>query len=280
MSVGSIGSTPSFWQQDQNYWQQAEENDNTTAASDSVINAISSAETSLGKGLASIANETALNRANTQLSAAIESILSGNTGSSSSSSTDSSSSSASNSSAAPATGTGTAALSINTPLSILGIPAGGTITVGAGANTTTYGSTGTDTVGDLMNAINADYFGNAAVTASLSSDGRLVLTSKNDSDTITVGGVYASNIGFGASNDTFTPTAGSSSSSASSSASSGTGSSAASSATSSGNGSTSAATSSATASKSYTTIASELLSSAASLLSDSGDGGTLVDMLA
>ena len=41
-----------------------------------------------------------------------------------------------------------------------------------------------------------------------------------------------------------------------------------------------APTSSATASKSYTTLASEMLSSAASVLSDSGDGGTLVDMLA
>ena len=51
MGIGSIGSVPSFWQQDQNYWQQAQENDNSIAATNSVNSAISSAETSLGKGL-------------------------------------------------------------------------------------------------------------------------------------------------------------------------------------------------------------------------------------
>jgi hypothetical protein len=276
MSVGAIGSTPSFWQQDQTYWQQAQQNDNSTSATDSVINAIGSAETNLGKGLASIANQSALSRVHSQLSAAIQNILNGNTGSSSSSSSGAPSSSSSNSSPSPATGTGTAALSISTPLSLLGILAGGMITIGAGANTTTYRSTGTDTVGDLMNAINANDFGNAAVTASLSRNGRLVLTSKNDTDTITVGGIYASNIGFAVGKETFTPTKGTSSSST---ASSGTGTSApaanAASSTSNGN-----STSRANGKKSYSTEASEMLSSASSLLSDSGDGGSLVDMLA
>lgn len=276
MGIGAIGSTPSFWQQDQSYWQQAQANDNSASATDSVINAIGSAETNLGKGLASIANQTALSRVNSQLSAAIQNILDGKTGSSSSSSSGASSSSSSKSSPSPATGAGTVALSISTPLSLLGILAGGRITIGAGANVTTYTSTGTDTVGDLMNAINANDFGNAAVTASLSRDGRLVLTSKNHTDTITVGGIYASNIGFGMGNQTFTPTKGTSSSST---ASSGTGTSppAAEAASSSSNGNS---ITTANNKKSYSTVASEMLSSAASLLSDSGDGGTLVDMLA
>ncbi len=268
MSIGSVGSTTSFWQQDQNYWQQAQQNDNSTAATTSVIDAISSAETSLGKGLASIANQSALDRVNSQLSAAIQSILSGDTGSSTSTASSTSSTSNSSSSPSPAVGTGTAVLAINTPLSLLGIPAGGTITVGAGDDTTTYTSTGTDTVGDLMNAINANDFGNAAVTASLSSDGRLILTSKNDTDTITVGGLYASNIGFAVGNQTFNPTEGTSASSTTSSA------------TASSAASTAGSSSSSTSTKSYTTVASEMLSSASSLLSDSGDGGTLVDMLA
>jgi hypothetical protein len=275
MSIGSIGSTPSFWQQDQSYWQQAQENDNSTAATDSVINAIGSAETSLGKGLASIANQTALSHVNSQLSAAIQSILDGNTGSSSSSSSGASSSSSSKSSPSPATGTGSVALSTSTPLSLLGILAGGRITISAGKNTTTYTSTGTDTVGDLMNAIDANDFGNAAVTASLSRHGRLVLTSKNDTDTITVRGVYASNIGFAVGNQTFTPTKGTSFSSTASSG-AGTSTPAANAASSSSHGTPTTANTK----TSYSTVASEMLSSAASLLSDSGDGGTLVDMLA
>lgn len=270
MSIGSIGSTPSFWQQDQNYWNEARSSDNETEATTSVINAISTAETNLGKGLASIANQTALNRVNTELSAAIESILSGDTGTTSSSSAATSSSSSATS-ASPATGTGSAPLAISTPLASLGIPAGGTITVSAGENTTTYASTGGDTVGDLMQAINEDYVGNAAVTASLNRDGQLVLTSKNDTDQITVGGVYASNIGFGVTNNTFKPTAATSSASNSASSSAAT--------TSTSNTSSTSASSSASQ-KSYTTLNSELLSTAASVLSDSGAGGSLVDMLA
>ena len=74
MSTGGIGSSTSFWQQDQSYWQQASSNDSSISATDSVINAISSAETSKGKGLASIANQTALNRTDSQLEAAVEQI--------------------------------------------------------------------------------------------------------------------------------------------------------------------------------------------------------------
>ncbi|MGH7715131.1 MAG: hypothetical protein ACREML_03940, partial [Vulcanimicrobiaceae bacterium] len=65
MGIGGIGSTTSLWQQDQNYWQQQEAYANSSAADTSVISAISTAETALGKGLASIANNTALNRVNT-----------------------------------------------------------------------------------------------------------------------------------------------------------------------------------------------------------------------
>lgn len=267
MGIGSIGSSTSFWQQDQSYWQNAQSNSNTIAATDSIINAISSAETSQAKGLASIANQTALNRTNSQLTADIENLLNGTTGSSSSGSSTSSPSS-SGKSAAPATATGTASLSTSTPLSLLGVLAGGTITVGAGPNTTSYTSTGTDTVGDLMNAINANDYGNAAVTASLNTHGNLVITAKNDTTSIFIGGLYASNVGFGVGNQTFTPTAGRSSSSSSTSNSS------------TASSTTSTSSSTAKTSKSYTTVASEMSSSAASLLSDSGVGGSLVDMLA
>jgi hypothetical protein len=279
MTIGSIGSTPSFWQQDQNYWSEAQENDNSTAATTSVISAISSAETSLGKGLASIANQAALNRTNTELSAAIQNVLkSGGTSDTSSSSSSTASSSGSsgssaNTSAAPATGTGTVPLTESTSLSTLRILPGGTITVGTGSNITTYTSTGVDTVADLMNTINVDLPTNANVTASLNAKGQLVITSRDDKSSIFVGGSGddAAAIGFGVGNDTFLPTAASPSSTSSSSTASSSSSAASSTAT---------ATSSTTASKSYTTVASEVLSSAASLLSDSGDGGTLVDMLA
>lgn len=269
MSIGSIGSTPSFWQQDQSYWQQAQSQDSTISATTSIINAISTAETNQGKGLASIANQTALDRVNSQLSAAIQSILSGNTASSSSSDETASSSSSSGSKGAPATATGTVPLSISTSLSTLGILAGGSITVSAGTNTTTYASTGSDTVGDLMNAINKDLVGNAAVTASLSPQGRLVFTSKNDTDTITIGGVYASNIGFAAGHQTFEPTSPTS-----------TASTAPSSSTNSAQQTTPSTTNStARVPKSYVTVAALIAGSAASMLSDSGVGGTTVDML-
>ena len=274
MSVGSIGGSTSFWQQDQAFWQQS--NSNSIAATDSIINAMSSAETSQAKGLASIANQSALNRTNSQLTAAIENLLNGTTGSSSSSSAGTSASSSSGSSAAPATAVGTAALSLNTPLSLLGVLSGGTITVGAGPNTTSYPSTGTDTVGDLMNAINADNYGNAAVTASLNSHGNLVITAKNDSTSIFIGGLYASNIGFGVGHQAFTPTTGKSSISASKSSTSTASTSTASTATS------AKTTSSSTAKKStsYASAASEMSSSAASLLSNSGVAGNLINMLA
>jgi hypothetical protein len=288
MGIGSIGSAPSFWQQDQTYWQQAQENNNTITATDSVINAISAAETNLGKGLAGIANSSALKRVDSQITALVQQALGSSSSSSSSGSTGAasgSSSSATNKSAAsPATGTGTVVLTTSAPLATLGILPGGTITVGTGANTTTYTSTGTDTVADLLNAINVDLPTNANVTASLSAKGQLVITSRDDKNAIFIGGsgTDAAAIGFGAGNNTFLPKAASGSSAASSAASSSSSSTSSSSTSSSSSstGSNRTATSSAKSTKSYTTVASEIGSSAASVLSDSGAGGTLVNMLA
>jgi flagellar hook protein FlgE len=103
-----------------------------------------------------------------------------------------------------ATGTGTqSALSSTTTLASLGITSGETITVNDGTNTTSYTSTGSDTVGNLMTAING---GTAQVTASINSSGNLVLTGNNYTSSITVGGTAASNIGFGAGENAFSPT--------------------------------------------------------------------------
>jgi hypothetical protein len=260
MSIGSIGSS-SFWQQDQNFWAQGKQSSNSIAATTSVINAISSAETNLGKGLASIANSSALNRVDTQLSQEIQNVLSGNTGQPLSSTN--ASSTPTQTVPVAATGTGTKVLTVSTPLSLLGVLHGGEITVSAGANTTTYTSSGTDTVGDLLKAINANDYGNAQVTAALGPHGNLVITSKNTTNTITVGGLYASNIGFGVGNTTFKPTkttAPAPSTPATTQTSSKT-------------------SNTASTAKSYSTPATEMVSTAASLLSDSGAAGSLVNML-
>ena len=260
--MSSIGSsTSSFWSQDQSYWSQQQSASSSNSASTALINAMGDAVANEAKGMASIANGEALKRVNSQLVAAIQGVLSGN---STSTTSTSSSTSSSYTAAKPATGTGTAPLTVSTPLSQLGIPAGGSITVSAGGNTTTYASTGSDTVGDLMSAINKDYYGNAQVTASLNSRGDLVLTSKNTTDMISVNGVYARNLGFGATNDSFkaTPAVGTPPSSTTSTTTS------------------SSSTSTAATKKSYTTVGTESASSAASLLSASGASGSLVDMLA
>ena len=145
---------------------------------------------------------------------------------------------------------------------LLGVLAGGKISVTAGTHMTTYTSTGTDTVGDLLKAINTNSFGSAQVTAALNSHGNLVLTSKNTTDVILVGGLYASNIGFGVGNETFKPTKTTAPAPAPAPQTSYT------------------TSSNAKTAKSYSTPATEMVGTAASLLSDSGAGGTLVDMLA
>jgi flagellar hook protein FlgE len=103
-----------------------------------------------------------------------------------------------------AVGTGAqGGLSDATTLASLGITSGQKITVSDGTNTTTYTSTGADTVGALRAAING---GAAAVTATLNGSGDLVLTGNNFTSSITVGGTAASAIGFGAGQNSFSPT--------------------------------------------------------------------------
>ena len=88
----------------------------------------------------------------------------------------------------------------------LGFLTRGNFTVSDGTFTTTYQSTGTDTVGDLISAINSGAPGNALVRAWLNGSGNLVITSQNKNDTVTVSGDYAAALGFGSTNATFAPT--------------------------------------------------------------------------
>jgi hypothetical protein len=297
-------SSVSFWQQDQNYWNKAAQSSSQQQLSSTVINNLFGASTTLSAGLASIANQTALGRVNSQLTSAVQDALNSlNGGSSSSTSASTSSTSSSSSSSAsassssspaitaPATGTGKVPLSTSTSLFTLGILAKGTITVNDGSNTTTYQSTGSDTVGDLINAINKNVYGNAQVTAGLSASGKLTLTANNQTATIQVGGSYATNVGFGAGNNFFQPVTPTATTGSSSSASSGSSSS---SSTSGSSSTTSSSSSSATASTSAakTSTASAavgLLNSALQLqtggtaeilLASSGISGSLVNLLA
>ena len=287
MAISSI----SFWQQDQNYWSQAKAENQSLAQSTAVITAMSSAMTAQAKGLASIANQTALRRVNSQLTAAVENILKGSgsstapsstSGSSGSSSSSSSSSSSAAVSASPAIGTGKVPVTAGTGLFTLGVLKGGTISVSDGTGTTTYTSTGTDTVGDLLDAINANRYGHASAAAWLNSSGQLVISGKNTTALITIGGTYAANVGFGTGNNSFSPTAASpaktASAAGSSSSSSASGSSSAS------TGSSASASSSSTKSSSAvfhnSALALQTGSSAETLLSSDGLSGSLVNLLA
>jgi hypothetical protein len=209
----SIGSG-SFWQQDQNFWARSQQRTQAQTLSSAVISQMFGASSTLATGLASIANQTALDRVNTALTAAVQGALNpAATGSTASSSTSSPASSASSSSsaaaapvvAAPATGTGTVPLTSGTPLLGLGFLTRGNFTVSDGTYTTTYQSTGTDTVGDLISAINSGAPGNAQVRAWLNGSGDLVITSLNKFDTVAVSGDYAAALGFGNTNATFAP---------------------------------------------------------------------------
>lgn len=210
MSINSI----SFWQQDRNFWARSQKQDQSQAQSNALINVIGNAMTTLSQGLSSLANQTALTRVNTQLSAAVQNALNpGSANTTSSVSATSSTSSASSGaappsvvSASPATGTGTVPLTAGTSLFALGILPKGTVSVSDGTFTTTYRSTGSDTVADLISAINANVAGNANVAAWLDGSGKLVVTGKNDFNTVTVAGSYAANVGFGTGNNVFLPT--------------------------------------------------------------------------
>jgi hypothetical protein len=175
----------------------------SVGATDSLMSAMSAALVTEAKGKASIANGQALTRTNNQISQIIQNILNGTTGASGSSTA----STGTYKPAQAATGTGNKAVSVSTPLSTLGVLQGGTVYVTAGGNTTTYTSTGSDTVGDLLATLNTNAPNFAQVKASLNSRGDIVLTSRNTKDQINVGGVYAGNIGFAVGNRTFKPTA-------------------------------------------------------------------------
>jgi hypothetical protein len=274
MGIGSISfwqqdqsywnQSQSFYQQDQNYWNQQQNDAQATQAETALLSVIGSAETSKESGLSSIANQEALTRINNQI-AADEKALSTSSGGSTSSGS-------STSSSPYATATGTVPLTVSTPLSTLGIPPNGVITVSDGTNKTLYSSTGSDTVGNLINAINANAPGDAFVTASLNGSGKLVIKANNTTDTVTIGGTFASDVGFGTGNTTFKPNPAAASSSASSSASS----------TSASSSTASSGTASNSTSKDTAVVSAASLnaSSAASILSASGVTGTLVNLLA
>jgi len=285
MGIGSISfwqqdqsywsQNQSFYQQDQNYWSQQQAQDQVSTADDALISSMGTAETNLSNGLSSIANQRALTRVNNQIAAdekTLESTSSSGSGSSGSSSP---------SGPAPAVATGTVPLTTGTLLSTLGIPPNGVITVSDGTNTTRYSSTGTDTIADLIGAINANVAGNAYVTASLNGSGKLIITGKDDKETVTVGGTFAPDVGFGPGHQTFQPTTGSSSTSAGASSASTPTPSSASSGSAKATSSTSGASSKKTSTSSTTvsSLASENASTAASLLTASGVSGSLVDML-
>jgi hypothetical protein len=266
MTIGSVGNV-SFYTQDQNYWNNAQAQSAATSADNSLISVLGSAQTSLSKGLSKLATQAALTRTNNQITSQLKSLEA--------SATQAASTSAANAKTTPATGTGTIPLTASTPLSTLGIPPNGTISVGDGTSTTVYSSTGSDTVADLIGAINSNAAGNAYATASLNGSGQLVITAKNNTETLSIGGVFASDVGFGQKNNFFQPTKVSSTSSTTSTAS--TSSTTASTASSS---STSKAAAKTTTKTDSTTVTSEIDSSAETLLSGSGATGLLVDMLA
>jgi hypothetical protein len=282
----SVGSG-SFWQQDQNFWARSQQITQAQTLSSTVIDQMFGASSTLTTGLASIANQTALSRVNTALTAAVQGALNPTSASSTASSSTSSSASSSSSSAAskaaapvvsaPATGTGTVPLTSGTPLSGLGFLTRGNFTVSDGTFTTTYQSTGTDTVGDLISAINSGAPGNAQVRAWLNASGDLVITSLNKFDTVTASGDYAAALGFGNTNATFAPVkpppvshpAVSSSPSGSNASSSAKG----------GSSSTGAATA-ASGIANNSALALQTGSTAELLLASSGSAGSLLNILA
>jgi len=259
MSISSL----SLWQQDQNFWYQGRQRDRVLAAQSTLISDMAALMTNQAIGLSSIANQKALARVNSQIAAEQKKLAAAS---------GSGSTSANPPAPKPATAIGTIPITTSTPLSTLRIPPNGAIAVSDGTNTTTYSSTGTDTVADLIGAINANVAGNAYVSATLNGQGKLVITAKNTKESITVSGTFAPAVGFGPGNQTFHPTTGT---------------------TAAASTSNSAAASSSTAAKGITTSnankaagalqsinAAEAVTTAASLLSSSGAGGNIVNLLA
>ena len=210
MSISSL----SFWQQNQNYWARAARRSQSLASSAALMSVMSDAITNQARGMASIANQTALDRTNTALSAALQSALGSTntpTGSSGSSSTGTGSSSASSSPgdtaaiSGPATGTGKVPLTSSTSLQTFHIIKGGTFSVSDGIGATVYTSNGHDTVGDVINAINNATPGHAQAFAWVDDSGKLKIAATDTSHSITIGGTAAAALGFGAGNNNFQP---------------------------------------------------------------------------
>jgi flagellar hook protein FlgE len=113
---------------------------------------------------------------------------------------------------AVASGTGSVSTSTSATLASLGINSGDQITINDGTHSVfTYTSTGSDTVANLISAINAANTGGTLdVSAKLSggSSGDLVLTGTKGTASITVGGTATADsaIGFGAGANSFQPT--------------------------------------------------------------------------
>jgi hypothetical protein len=213
MSIGSL----SFWQQNQNYWARAAQRSQSLASSAALMSVMSDAITNQARGMAAIANQAALDRTNSALSAALQSALQGSTGTSTGSKANSSAASASSSSSAstspgdtgaisgPATGTGKVPLTSSTSLQTFHVIKGGTFSVSDGIGSTVYSSTGSDTVGDLINAINNASPGHAQAFAWLDANGKLNVAATDTSHTITIGGTAAAALGFGTGNTFFQP---------------------------------------------------------------------------
>jgi len=210
MSISSL----SFWQQNQNYWARAARRSQSLASSAALMSVMSDAITNQARGMASIANQTALDRTNTALSAALQSALgstntpAGSSGSSSSASGSSSASASPGDTAAisgPATGTGKVPLTSSTSLQTFHIIKGGTFSVSDGIGATVYTSNGHDTVGDVINAINSASPGHAQAFAWIDDSGKLKIAATDTSHTITIGGTAAAALGFGAGNNSFQP---------------------------------------------------------------------------
>ena len=287
MSINSI----SFWQQDQNYWSRSSQESQTLASSAALMGVMSDAETSLSQGLASIANQTALDRTNTALSAALQSALQSATGTSTSSSTGSSTASGSSATSGstsgsaspgdtaaisgPATGIGTVPLTSNTSLQTFHIIKGGTFSVSDGIGATVYTSTGSDTVGDLIKAINNASPGHAQAFAWVDAKGKLNVAATDTSHTITLGGTAAAALGFGTGNTSFQPVT----NTASTTAAAATGTAATGSGSQSSNTATTASSSSSLFAQNSST---NLLTggTAETLLASNGAAGFLVNLLA
>jgi hypothetical protein len=285
MSIGSL----SFWQQNQNFWARATQRSQSLASSAALMSVMSDAITNQARGMASIANQTALNRTNSALSAALQGALQGSTGTASGSSSSSAASGSPSASgtasgstspadsgaiSGPATAVGTVPLTTGTSLLTFHLIKGATFSVSDGIGATVYTSTGSDTVGDLINAINNASPGHAQAFAWVDAKGKLNISAKDTSHSITIGGSAATALGFGTGNTFFQPAT--STANAASTAASGT------SATGSSQSSTSAKPAGPSPKPFAQNSSANLLTggTAETLLASSGSAGFLVNLLA